>query len=304
MSSNTNLTRDQRQLIDMYISQYNQTNAHIERLLDMLDDIRENIQNVVNTRPQTRARNTTSNRQTRPSNHGLSYILSDADYQNYYNIPLNTRRTYINNRFLNETNYDTNNYLNSFLNTTVPVRPSSEQIRLASRVVRYGDIENPLSTSCPISLEAFCEDDMVTQLLPCEHLFCTSSFQQWFTNNVRCPVCRFDIRNYRPQRQGQDQTHDTNFNTTVEPSPTPTTTPTSPTSSSIPTIPTNIPVNANANATTDLVNNLASRLFQSILSSPILNDITNDNDRVLYDASNNVLLFESIIRPHYDNNPQ
>lgn len=296
MSSNTNLTRDQRDLINMYITQYNQTNAHIDRLYDTLDDIRENIQNVVNTRPNTRARPTTSNRQTRPNNHGLNYILSDAEYQRFYNIPLNTRRSHINNRFFNESNYDASNYLNSFLNSTVPIRPSAEQIRIASRVIRYGDIEYPLSTSCPISLETFCEDDMVTQLLPCEHLFCTSFFQQWFTNNVRCPVCRYDIRNYRVQNQGQtqnqdqDQNQDQTNDTTVEPN---TTTPTN-----------TSPTNATSNSTTDLVNNLATRLFQSILTSPILNDITNENDRVLYDASNNVLLFESIIRPHYDNNPQ
>jgi len=295
MSSNTNLTRDQRELINMYITQYNQTNAHINRLYDTLDDIRENIQNIVNTRPSTRDRPTTSNRQTRPNNHGLNYILSDADYQHFYNIPANTRsRTYTNNRFLNESNYDTNNYLNSFLNSTVPVRPTAEQIRIASRVIRYGDIEDPVSASCPISLEAFCEDDMVTQLLPCEHLFCTSFFQQWFTNNVRCPVCRYDIRNYRAQRQSQGQTIDTNTDTTVDPN---TTTPANTPANTSPT-------NTTANSTTDLVNNLATRLFQSILASPILNDITNENDRVLYDASNNVLLFESIIRPHYDNNPQ
>jgi hypothetical protein len=131
---------------------------------------------------------------------------------------------------------------------------------------------------------------MVTQLLPCEHLFCTSFFQQWFTNSVRCPVCRYDIRNYRVQTQNQGQTIDTNTDTDTS---TPANTPTN-------TSPTNTP----ANSTTDLVNNLATRLFQSILTSPILNDITSDNDRVLYDASNNVLLFESIIRPHYDNNPQ
>jgi hypothetical protein len=303
MSSNTNLTRDQRELINMYITQYNQTNTHIDRLYDTLDDIRENIQSVINTRPNTRTRNTSSNRQTRPNNYSRNYILGDAEYQYLYNIPLNTRnRTYTNNRFLNESNYDTNNFLNSFLNTTVPVRPSSEQIRIASRVIRYGDIENPLSTSCPISLEPFYEDDMITQLLPCDHLFCTSFFQQWFTNNVRCPVCRYDIRNYRVQRQNQDQDEEQEQRQTIDTSPVNT----SPANTSpVNTSPANTsPANTSpANTTTDLVNNLATRLFQSILTSPILNDITNDNDRVLYDASNNVLLFESIIRSHYDNNP-
>jgi hypothetical protein len=34
-----NLTPEQQRLIAMYINQYNQTNTHIDILLDMLDEI-------------------------------------------------------------------------------------------------------------------------------------------------------------------------------------------------------------------------------------------------------------------------
>jgi hypothetical protein len=37
------LTLEQQRLINMYVTQYNQTNAHIDHLLNMLDDIRNNI---------------------------------------------------------------------------------------------------------------------------------------------------------------------------------------------------------------------------------------------------------------------
>ena len=46
-NQNYTLSNDQRRLIDMYVTQYNQTNNHIERLLDMLDEIRGNIQNII-----------------------------------------------------------------------------------------------------------------------------------------------------------------------------------------------------------------------------------------------------------------
>ena len=59
---NYNLSPDQRRLINMYMLQYNQTNTHIEHLLDMLDEIRNNIQNVIQNR------NIRGNRQTRHSN--------------------------------------------------------------------------------------------------------------------------------------------------------------------------------------------------------------------------------------------
>ena len=29
----------------------------------------------------------------------------------------------------------------------------------------------------------------------CRHIFFPEQFNQWFSNNVRCPVCRHDIRN-------------------------------------------------------------------------------------------------------------
>ena len=99
--------------------------------------------------------------------------------------------------------------LNTFLNTTVVVRPTNAQIQQASRLIIYGDIENPLSQSCPISLEDFNEDDQVSQILYCGHIFHTHQFQQWFESNVRCPVCRYDIRNYRStiSEETKEETH-------------------------------------------------------------------------------------------------
>jgi hypothetical protein len=84
----------------------------------------------------------------------------------------------------------------SFLNTTVTVRPSNEQLEAASRLVRYGDIERPLSETCPISMDRFSVDDQVRQINHCGHLFVPSQFDEWFQSNVRCPVCRFDVRNH------------------------------------------------------------------------------------------------------------
>jgi hypothetical protein len=49
---------------------------------------------------------------------------------------------------------------------------------------------------CPITLEPFTPDAEVTLLLGCNHIFHRNSINNWFQNNVRCPVCRYDIRNY------------------------------------------------------------------------------------------------------------
>ena len=40
------------------------------------------------------------------------------------------------------------------------------------------------------------EGDEVTRIRSCGHVFHTQSIRNWFSNRVRCPVCRYDIREY------------------------------------------------------------------------------------------------------------
>lgn len=198
---NTNLTNDQRRLINMYINQYNMTNSHIEHLLNMLDDIRDNIFNIIT---YNQPRRTRINRNSRNSNPHINTIINELlnDIPNMvrydYNRPINPNL--YNQTRTQQQSVSTNeltDFFTNFLNTNVQVRPTQQQIETASRLIRYSSIENPLSYRCPISLENFSNDEMVIQLKPCGHLFCQSSFQQWFQNNVHCPVCRYDIRDYR-----------------------------------------------------------------------------------------------------------
>jgi hypothetical protein len=86
--------------------------------------------------------------------------------------------------------------LNAFLEP-VPTYPGTLQIEIATRNVRYGDIISPINTSCPISLERFTDNDIVTIICYCGHIFMAAEIQNWFTSNCRCPVCRYDIREYR-----------------------------------------------------------------------------------------------------------
>ena len=78
---------------------------------------------------------------------------------------------------------------------SIPVIPSQRQIERATKLIRFGEIEEPKNSTCPISLERFESDTNVTQIIECGHLFKPASIQQWFRSNTRCPMCRFDIRN-------------------------------------------------------------------------------------------------------------
>jgi len=81
-----------------------------------------------------------------------------------------------------------------FLNSSVSVRPSREELTRASVVERFSAIASPLNHRCPISLDVFNTNDMVVRLMECGHLFSPNSFSEWFRNHVHCPVCRNDIR--------------------------------------------------------------------------------------------------------------
>jgi len=85
--------------------------------------------------------------------------------------------------------------LDSFFNPVV-IYPTQSQIELATRNVRYCDIVTPINRSCPISLENFNDNDIVTVIRFCGHIFNTEELNRWFTTNCKCPVCRYDIRNY------------------------------------------------------------------------------------------------------------
>ena len=303
--------QERQRLVSVYVTQYNQTNAHISRLFNTLDDIRHNINNLIGN---NMGRNNQTNRSSvRPNrnnrqNHLNPFVNTNSErgpFIHYdYNNPIE-RSTYIT-EFMNDviTNNTTNirrhennphitDFLTTFLNSTVPIRPTQEQINNASRLVRFDSIQPPNSTSCAISLEPFSSDDTVRQLHHCGHIFFPDQFNQWFRNNVRCPVCRHDIRSTRTTA-----TATTSTSTTPETS-----------STSISNL--NPVTNLVDQLTIDISNNeISDNILSSIASrflTNLLNPSTNtnantttnartNNDRIIYDPTTDALIFETIIR--------
>lgn len=89
-------------------------------------------------------------------------------------------------RFIGETN-------NSFMQPVV-VSPTREQIESATTVMQYSDLSNTIQEVCPIDLQSFRNDDEIMIINSCNHIFRRENLEQWFTRSVRCPVCRYDIR--------------------------------------------------------------------------------------------------------------
>ena len=338
-----NLSAEQQRLVSMYVHQYNQTYTYINLLFTTLDQIRGNILHVINTSQSRR------NRHSRNSNLNIdsfiNQILNDRqnNFVNYdYDNPINpsiynnlyensySRNSYSRNNLfdmslnrinrnnsLNNTqnnNSDLLSFFTNFLNANVVVQPTNEQIENASRVIRYGDIENPLSQSCPISLDEFADEDQVRQILYCGHIFHQPQFQEWFESNVRCPVCRYDIRNYRPSTRRNYTTNLNSENTEVN-TPVVANISTHADNQNIHTDNQNTHPISNVNILRDpvsnqidqfsfdindsqITNNIINRLTRNIFQSLFNPNATNSNDRFMIDPSNNILFYETIITPN------
>lgn len=77
----------------------------------------------------------------------------------------------------------------------VVVRPTDREIENATELILY---DNSLQHSqCSITLEPFEENEEICRIKHCSHCFKKDAIYDWFHRNVRCPVCRYDIREYR-----------------------------------------------------------------------------------------------------------
>jgi hypothetical protein len=181
------LSYDQRYLIDLYCNMYNST----LRQLDYLERYSENVNNL-----------------NRVYINGQPYIIEQIDLEvPSSNTNANEREpqqrtgerptTPINTNLFNTNLFNVDDLLNetfrSFTSQVV-VRPTEEQIENATRCILFGDVENPINTSCPICLDVFEPTTSVMQIRECQHLFSPTEIQRWFQTNVKCPVCRYDIR--------------------------------------------------------------------------------------------------------------
>jgi hypothetical protein len=88
---------------------------------------------------------------------------------------------------------------------SVPVVASQDIINRNTRSVRFNEVINPLNFDCPISLERFQDNSILTQIIGCGHLFCNNEITRWFRTNVHCPVCRYDIRDIVTQEETKEE---------------------------------------------------------------------------------------------------
>ena len=208
-----NITNEQYLLIDVLNAMYNDNIRQINNYTSMITELNINNNNIRNLLIQilnVSLNNRRHNNNNNSSNSNNS--RNNSIYRNYqplfdtvreYSISqlstlfdnnLPTVRSFVSP--INTSNSTSNNnarFLESFFGP-VEVYPTPSQIEAATRRVRYGDIVSPLNRSCPISMDTFDDDNMVTIIRHCKHIFTSDHLNTWFRSNCRCPVCRYDIR--------------------------------------------------------------------------------------------------------------
>lgn len=81
---------------------------------------------------------------------------------------------------------------NSTFMEAVPIIPSAAQI-LAACEIRTMPHEDANCTICQEEIQA-----VNTRIRHCGHSFHSHCIREWFGMNPRCPVCRYDIRDFQP----------------------------------------------------------------------------------------------------------
>ena len=226
-NSFNNITNENLLLITILNTMYNDNYNQIQNLTQSNNQIRNTLTNILNNLHQRNTSNTTNTTNTtrQPNRHNNinSLFLNNPyiiDNIQEYNIPNMFSNTH---NILHTTNTTassrisdlSNNLLFSFFQNffePIEIYPTQTQIESATRRVRYCDIITPVNTSCPISLETFNDNDMVTVIRPCGHIFKSEQLNTWFRSNCKCPVCRYDIRSYNTTSQGYSYFNNTDLN--------------------------------------------------------------------------------------------
>ena len=82
------------------------------------------------------------------------------------------------------------------IGSPVRVRPSVTQIRNSTELLKWEDISGNYQEVCPISMHEFKEGDDILRIKSCKHIFREMNLRQWFRYSSRCPICRYDIRDW------------------------------------------------------------------------------------------------------------
>jgi len=131
------------------------------------------------------------------ANNSLLLLLNNYYcYNNYLNATNASNATNATNASNNYTSNSPNAYLlnytlDDFENlSNVNMR---DLVKISTAKITYCCIAVPLNDTCPITQEEFTNNDEVTIIKNCGHIFKTRAINNWLFEHQTCPVCRHNI---------------------------------------------------------------------------------------------------------------
>jgi len=255
-SDNLNDNRNQQQLHDLYhiMTSYNNTmriyNENMGRFLSLMDDYRRDIRIFQSQQNMNQYFNSNTHPRSNPNNQNVHNNTSRTPNERIGVPPVDT---FFQPAAIFSTLFP--DLTTQF--TDVVVRPTQEQINNATRIIIYRDNLSLINTRCPITMEDFNNGDRICVIRYCRHSFRESAIMDWFQTNVRCPVCRHDIREI-----SNNSSIDISANT-------------------IPTV-----VNSTSESDNNTVNLISSQirnLLMQTLDNQVTTDISRNNTTLLFD---------------------
>lgn len=129
----------------------------------------------------------------------------------YFPVPLrpstNGASVYYPNRTNAFTEVFTQHLMNAINNSPpVVVRPTELQIEQATENMLFSELPPEVERvyTCPVSHDTFNDNSEITRICHCGHYYGREAIMTWFSMNVHCPICRYDIRNV----PAEDLTHE------------------------------------------------------------------------------------------------
>lgn len=210
--NDNNITNSQRinneRLYNLFTNIYEENLNQINSIMNIINSCNNSnnlIRNWIINNISPNLVNNNNNNIGRNYNSSYRYNYSNIRNSNIRNNRINqySRENNIEMQNLRQNSQLINNFLQRFFQP-INVYPTQRQILNATRIVKYCDIVNPINTSCPISMTDFNDNDNVTIIRYCGHIFNSNEINIWFSRSCICPVCRYDIRNYSQQTNNNE----------------------------------------------------------------------------------------------------
>lgn len=161
-----------REMIHDYNENINYYNSNMRRIIEIMsvNDLNDN------------------NRNYRNNNNNDNFTNIQNLFTNTIRSGFNQFRNNVQNRFedviVRPTNFQINNAIENFVFDPNEVYSNRQYARILSLDV----------SCCPITMTEFEPGNIVSRIKTCRHIFSKDALTSWFSRNVRCPICRFDIR--------------------------------------------------------------------------------------------------------------